>query len=647
VAGASNHVDRGRPGGARFAWLSLFFAAWITGGLALANWALNRGLANDVGFSLYHIPAYLGLLALAVFCISIVIRAIRHGRSWRQAFPPGYGLLGAGLLVALAYPIVDVGWREGIGIMPGIEGSLAPSRVLIPIGIILVAIGPLRVALGSPDAVVNRWAAVLSAGFTLALLGFPGGFQPAFGAWLERPPHVPQGNTEVWAMDADGARQTRLVEADDVSSASAPTWSPDQTHLAYQRWQLGADGGLDADIWVGAADGSGRRMLVGGADWQWFPHWSPDGAWIVYTQEPEGGPGMAAGPVGPATVQGPQGPGFGPTSPVRSHAAIWRVRPDGTGSATQLTTGQADDRAAAYSPDGTRLVFDSLRDGNTEIYVMNADGSNPHRLTDDPGEDWGAAWSPDGTQIAFNSNRTGNMQVYVVNGDGTGLTRLTHDNADDREAIWSPDGSRIAFESINGSEHQIWSMAADGSDLRDLSRSPGASAGLGGSSGAWGRDGRIVYARWEDPPVISQPLVREDLAAAGMLLEAILVAIVALMIIRIVPPFGAFAVIMGMAVLLPAASSDQWRFVPAAVAAGLMVDLLVHLAPPRRKAKVAGAASAAAFVLGAGVSVALTTGLGWTPSLLLGVAFATAVLGWSLAAVVGRLADGPEGRTVA
>ncbi len=645
----SNGVDRRGTGSAWFAWVSLFFAAWISGGLALANWALNRGLTRDVGFSPYHVLAYLGLLALAVFCVSIVVRAVRQGRPWREAFPPGHGLVGAGLLVLLAYPIVDVGWREGIGIMPGIESGLAPSRVLIPIGIILVAIGPLRVALGSPGAAVNRWAAVLSAGFALALMGFPGGFQPAVSPWLERPPQVPQGNTEVWAMDADGARQTRLIEADDVSSAAAPSWSPDETRFAYQRSQPGPDGALDIDIWVAAADGSGRRMLVGGADWQWFPHWSPDGAWIVYTQEPEGGPGMAAGPLGPATVQGPQGPGFdlGPPTPIRSHAAIWRIPADSSGSPIQLTDGKADDRAAAYSPDGTRLVFDSLRDGNTEIYVMNADGSDPHRLTDDPGEDWGAAWSPDGKQIAFNSNRTGNMQVYVVNGDGSGLTRLTHDDADDREPIWSPDGSRIAFESITGSWHQIWSMAADGSDLVDLSRSPGASAGLGGSSGAWSRDGRIAYMRWEDPPVTSQPLVREDLAAAGVLLEAILVALVALVVIRIVPPFGAFAVIMGMAVVLPASWSDQWRFVPAAVAAGLVVDILVHLAPPRRKANVAGAASAAAFVLGAGVTVAVTTGLGWTPSLLLGVAFATAALGWGLAAVVGRLEDAPEGRTVA
>ena len=646
----SNDVDRRGAGGARFAWVCLFFAAWLTGGLALANWALRSGLTRDVGFSPYHVPAYLAILALAIFCLVLVVRAVREGRPWREAFPPGYGVLGAGLLVLLAYPVADVAWRDGVGIVEtGIEGSFAPSRVLIPIGIILVAIGPLRVALRAPDAYGSRWAAVLSAGFALALLGFPGGFQPAFNAWLERPPQAPQGNAEVWAMGADGARQTRLIEADDVSSASAPSWSPDETRFAYQRSQLGQDGALDVDIWVAAADGSGRRMLVGGADWQWFPHWSPDGAWIVYTQEAEGGPGMAAGPLGPATVQGPQGPGFdvGPPIPIRSHAAIWRIRADGSGSAIQLTDGKADDRAAAYSPDGTRLVFDSLRDGNTEIYVMNPDGSDPHRLTDDPGEDWGAAWSPDGKQVAFNSNRTGNMQVYVVNGDGSGLTRLTHDDADDREPIWSPDGSRIAFESITGGDHRIWSMAADGSDLRDLSRSPGASAGLGGSSGAWGRDGRIVYVRWEDPPVTAQPVVREDLAAAGMLLEAILVAIVALIVIRTAPPFGAFAVILGMAAVLPAAWSDQWRFIPAAVVGGLIVDILVRLAPPRRKANVAGAASAAAFVLGAGVTVAATTGLGWSPTLLLGVAFATAALGWGLAGVLGRPGDAPAGGTVA
>src|SRR5512135_2551440 len=108
--------DDGREAGTRFGWISIFFAAWIAGGLALASWALGQGLTRDYGFSPYHVPAYLGIVALAVFCGAILVRAVRRGRPWRTAFPPGYGVLGAGALVLLAYPIADLAWREGVGI---------------------------------------------------------------------------------------------------------------------------------------------------------------------------------------------------------------------------------------------------------------------------------------------------------------------------------------------------------------------------------------------------------------------------------------------------------------------------------------------------------------------------------------------------
>ena len=79
----------------------------------------------------------------------------------------------------------------------------------------------------------------------------------------------------------------------------------------------------------------------------------------------------------------------------------------------------------AWSPDGRQIAFVSDRDGNWEIYVMNADGSSQTNLTNDLPDDTGPVWSPDGRQIAFVFCRDGSYEIYVMNADGSGQTRLT------------------------------------------------------------------------------------------------------------------------------------------------------------------------------------------------------------------------------
>lgn len=106
---------------------------------------------------------------------------------------------------------------------------------------------------------------------------------------------------------------------------------------------------------------------------------------------------------------------------------------------TNLTCNLANDRdVVAWSPDGRKIAFVSYRDGNMEIYVMNADGSGVTRLTNHPGSDAHPAWSPDGRKIAFQSDRDGNSEIYVMNADGSGVTRLTYSPAYDGEPAWSP-----------------------------------------------------------------------------------------------------------------------------------------------------------------------------------------------------------------
>ncbi len=85
-----------------------------------------------------------------------------------------------------------------------------------------------------------------------------------------------------------------------------------------------------------------------------------------------------------------------------------------------------------------RIAFHSDRDGNPEIYVMDADGSNVTRLTNDPADDGFPTWSPDGSRIAFFSDRDGNPEIYVMDADGSNVTRLTNHPALDAVPAWSP-----------------------------------------------------------------------------------------------------------------------------------------------------------------------------------------------------------------
>ncbi len=85
-----------------------------------------------------------------------------------------------------------------------------------------------------------------------------------------------------------------------------------------------------------------------------------------------------------------------------------------------------------------QIAFVSRRDGNSEIYVMNADGSGQTNLTNNPASDTFPAWSPDGSRIAFTSDRDGNQEIYVMNADGSGQTPLTNNPETDNSPVWSP-----------------------------------------------------------------------------------------------------------------------------------------------------------------------------------------------------------------
>ena len=88
-----------------------------------------------------------------------------------------------------------------------------------------------------------------------------------------------------------------------------------------------------------------------------------------------------------------------------------------------------------------KIAFTSDRDGNFEIYVMDADGSNQKQLTNNNTNDWFSAWSPDGKKIAFMSKRDDNNEIYIMDVDGSNQKRLTNNNTSNYSPVWSPAGA--------------------------------------------------------------------------------------------------------------------------------------------------------------------------------------------------------------
>ena len=146
---------------------------------------------------------------------------------------------------------------------------------------------------------------------------------------------------------------------------------------------------------------------------------------------------------------------------------IYRMNADGSG-VVRLTVNTGADQEPSWSPDGSKIAYTSFRNGPPDIWVMNADGSNPVQLTTSPADDLQPAWSPDGTRIAFASRRDGNLEIYVMNADGTNQTRLTNTSVDESQPAWSPTSQQLVFTQkvscyYNECDYDLGVMNADGS----------------------------------------------------------------------------------------------------------------------------------------------------------------------------------------
>lgn len=170
---------------------------------------------------------------------------------------------------------------------------------------------------------------------------------------------------------------------------------------------------------------------------------------------------------------------------------IFLMNADGT-SLMQMTENEGDDYPASWSPDGRKLAFVSDMTGKSEIYVMEMDGSGSTiQLTDSQGRNRSPVWSPDGQKIAFYSWSDGDGEIFVMDPDGANLVQLTDNDINESVYSWSPDSQKLAFsrtpESIFDPDSEIFVMNADGSNALQLTDNDTFD-----SSPAWSPDGHTI-----------------------------------------------------------------------------------------------------------------------------------------------------------
>ena len=294
------------------------------------------------------------------------------------------------------------------------------------------------------------------------------------------------GNWEIYVMDRDGQNAQNLTNS--TARDGLPVHAPGQDRLIFT-----SDGDSPTlDVWSVNLDGSNLTNITQTSDSNEVPiAWSPDGEHVVFASDQSGAPEILLVRLSDGELlnlsERYQVQSFDDWSAETDQFILTTATDFGTSllvtdlagdTNLAVTDGSYPVGAGAWSPDGQRITYMGIEPGGTgiDIFVVDVPGGEPANLTQSSSNDGFPRWSPDGSKIGFVSDRDGNSEIYVMDADGNAPTNLTNSLADESvqgDFSWSPDGDQILFHTDRDDNVEIYVMDADGNNQTNLTNSPG------------------------------------------------------------------------------------------------------------------------------------------------------------------------------
>ena len=257
------------------------------------------------------------------------------------------------------------------------------------------------------------------------------------------------GNREIYTADLewlDGHTKWNLNNLFNATNSKendwTPVFSPIENKIAFSTYFPEND---NYDIFIMDSDGKNKENLTKTDGYEQYPQFSPDGSFIIYQ-------GWHKGKMDILFTNLLDKNKINLTRNYSSHDII--------------------SHGNSFSPDGQTIVFTSERDGNRNIYTMNANGDSQFRVTSNEAHDYEPVFSPDGKTIIFTSERDGNKEIYVIDLLSKKINNITKNSYDDWNPRFYPDNNKIVFQSIRDGNWEIYLMNPDGSNQINLTNNP-------------------------------------------------------------------------------------------------------------------------------------------------------------------------------